>query len=291
VTSTSDRPGPLWWQGHDHVVASVPARTATHQLTWSAGVLTLDSHGDPESEAALVALGAEGCSCLDILEAWNAQSDQPEVLTVGRRSLADDVRADRNALSRLEGDAARWRTQWAAAADDLRVGGDLAGLARLRDVAGRAERRLRVRLGFVRLLALGDDDLIDRLQLTVLAAAEQRWASDDAFRRRHRARLHAALISRALPPLTESGLAPADRMQIEMLDPGAEPVLRDGRVALPLSWLTNVWGRGVAAVSGRFVTRVVAIEDEAGGEGGKVLVLRGVDGDDWRYRPPRKDHR
>ena len=282
---------PLWWEGHDPVVASVPAGSTTHQMTWAAGALTLDSHGDPEAEAALVALGGEGCACLDIFEAWNAQTDEPEILTVGRRSLADDVRADRTALSRLERDAARWRAQWAAAGDDLRVAGDLPALARLRAVAERAERRLRVRLGFVRLLALGDEALIDRLQLTVLASAEQRWASDAVFRRRHRARLHAALISRALPPLQEAGLAPTDRMEIELLEPGAGAVVGPERVALPLSWLTNVWGRGVAAVDGRFVTAVIRIEPDPGPQDGKVLVLRGVDGDDWRYRPLRKDHR
>jgi len=137
---------------------------------------------------------------------------------------------------------------------------------------------MRVRLGFVRLLAL-DGALVDRLQLSVIAAAEQQWA-DPAFRSRHRARLHAALIARALPALATVGLAPADRMDIELLDPGARAVVQPGgRVALPLSWLTNVWGRGVAVDRGRFVTEVTAVLEE-----GKVLEVVGVDGDDWRIR-------
>lgn len=272
--------GPAWWEGHEPVSAAlaVGADGATHVLTWAAGELTLDDHGDPDAELALAALGSERCPCLDVLDAWNAQRDHPEVLTIGRRSLADDVRADRRALSRVEAEAARWRAQWAAAASDLRAGGDLTGSVRLRDVAERAERRLRVRLGFVRLLAL-DVTLVDRLLLTVLAGAEQRWAEDGSFRSQHRARLHAALIARALPALEQAGLAPADRMAIELLDPGDGAIVeRGGRVALPLSWLTNVWGRGVAVDGGRFVTRVNAVL-----EGGKVLEVRGVD-HDWRIR-------
>lgn len=272
--------GPLWWEGHEPVSAALTVGThgRTHVLRWAAGKLTLDDHGDPDAELALAALGSERCPCLDVLDAWNAQKDHPEVLTIGRRSLADDVRADRRALGRVEAEAARWRAQWAAAASDLRTGGDLTGSVRLRDLAERAERRLRVRLGFVRLLAL-DVALVDRLLLTVLAGAEQRWVDDVAFRTQHRARLHAALIARALPALEQAGLAPADRMTIELLDPGDGAVVERGeRVALPLSWLTNVWGRGVAVDGGRFVTRVNAVL-----EGGKVLEVSGVD-HDWRIR-------
>jgi hypothetical protein len=259
------------------VTAEVAVDGAVHRVTWSAGSLALDDHGDADSELALAALGGGRCACLDILDAWNAQAAEPEVLTVGRRSLAEEVRADRVALSRLEREAAKWRAQWRAAVDDMRVAGDIAGSTRLRDVAERAERRLRVRLGFMRLLSL-DDALVDRLQLTVLASAERRWLDDPQFRARHRARLHAALIARALPCLQEVGLAPDQRTEIELLDPGEPAVVRrGGRVALPLSWLTNVWGRGVAVDHGRFVTSVTAVLED-----GKVLDVRGVDDDDWR---------
>lgn len=270
---------PAWHEGLEPVTADVAVDGGVHRISWSRGSLMLDDHGDAESELALAALGGGRCACLDILDAWNAQADEPEVLTIGRRSIADDVRADRTALSRLEREAAKWRTQWAAATEDLRVAGDVSGSTRLRDVAERAERRLRVRLGFVRLLSL-DATLVDRLQLTVLASAEDRWRDDAAFRSRHRARLHAALIARALPPLQETSLAPAARTSIELLDPGEAPVVqRQGRVALPLSWLTNVWGRGVAVDRGRFVTRVTAVLED-----GKVLEVVGVDDDDWRIR-------
>lgn len=267
---------PAWWEGLDPVVVDLAFDGAAHRIRWDRGELVLDDHGDAESELALAALGGGRCACLDILDAWNAQRDEPEILTVGRRHLAEDVRADRTALSRLERDAARWRTQWKAATDDLRVAGDAAGTARLQAVAERAERRLRVRLGFVRVLSL-DTTLQDRLQLTVLAAAERRWVDDAAFRAHHRARLHAALIARATPALEAAALLPARHDAVGLLDPGEEAVVNAGHVALPLSWLTNVWGRGVAVDHGRFVTRVNAVED-----GGKVLVVSGVDGPDWR---------
>lgn len=269
-------PLPAWHEGHDAVTVDIATDGGTHRIAWAGGRLALQDHGDADAELALVALGAGRCPCLDVLDAWNAQADEPEVLTIGPRSIADGVRADRYALSRLEREAAKWRSQWSAATDDLRVGGDLAGSVKLRQVAERAERRLRVRLGFVRLLAL-DAALVDRLQLTVLAAAEARWLQDPAFRERHRNRLRAALIARAYPALDAAGLAPAERADIELLDPGAAPVVEAGaRVALPLSWLTNVWGRGVAVDEGRFVVRVDSVV-----EGGKVLEVSGVD-HDWR---------
>ena len=268
---------PAWYEGLADVTVDVPVDGARHRITWRAGALSLDDHGDADAELALAALGGGRCSCLDILDAWNAQATEPEVLTVGRRTLAEEVRADRYALGRLEREAGLLHTRWSSAVDDLRVGGDLSGSVRLREVAARAERRMRVRLGFVRLLTL-DSALVDRLQLTVLAAAEDRWPADERFRTEHRARLQAALIGRALPALEEAGLAPADRMQIELLGPGEAAVVeRGGRVALPLSWLTNVWGRGVAVDRGRFVTRVTAVLED-----GKVLEVVGVDDDDWR---------
>ncbi|HEX4978578.1 MAG TPA: hypothetical protein VFV35_00815 [Acidimicrobiales bacterium] len=268
---------PPWHEGLAPVTAELNVATGVHRVSWLGGNFVLDDHPDPDAELALAALGGARCTCLDVFDAWVAQADDPEVLTLGRRALADQVRGDRAALARLEREAARWTAQWAAAADDLRVTGDVAGSSRLADVAARAERRLRVRVGFVRLLGL-DPDLVDRLQLTVLAAAERRWVVDPHFRDRHRARLSAALAARALPGLRRAGLAPADPMQIELLPPGEAAVVeRHGRVALPLSWLTNVWGRGVDVVDGRFVVQVRAVHD-----GGKVLELVGVDGHDWR---------
>ncbi|HVM06868.1 MAG TPA: hypothetical protein VM345_00265 [Acidimicrobiales bacterium] len=275
---------PAWHEGLAPVDVDLPVDRDLHRIRWEDGRLVLLAHPDPDAEIALAALGGGRCACLDVFDAWTAQLDDPEVLTVGRRHLSEQIQADRTTLGRLEREATRWQAQWAAAMDDLRVAGDVNGSTRLAAVAERAERRLRTRLGFIRVLAL-DVELQDRLQLTVLAGAEARW-SDPMFRERHRARLHAALIARAWSPLEEAGFATlaGGRAAIELLDPGAPAVITPERIALPLSWLTNVWGRGVALDEGRFVVEVSSVDDvpEIDG-GGKVLSVRGVDSD-WRIR-------
>lgn len=287
---------PHWYEGLAPVRVELPVGPASsHRITWDAGALTLDAHPDAEAEDVLAALGGERCPCLDVLDAWQAQLRQPDVLVIGRRHPGEHVRADRTVLSRLEREAARWQAQWQAAGDDLRTAGDAAAAVRLRRIAEPAERRARIRLGFVRILAL-DAELQDRLVATVVAGAEARW-HDDEFRAANCDRLHAALAGRALPPLLETGILPAGATDadglaaIELLDPG-EPATVEavpaGRrrnatdigisVRLPLSWLTNVWARGVSVVDGQFVVAVTGVQD-----GGKVLTVLGVDGIERRW--------
>jgi hypothetical protein len=77
--------------------------------------------------------------------------------------------------------------------------------------------------------------LPDRLQATVAAALVDRAPSP---------RLHAALYGRVREVLGD--------VEVELLAPGATPSLGDGCVALPFSWVSSVWARGVATVLGRF---------------------------------------
>lgn len=264
---------PAWHEGLPPVSVSLAVDATTqHEIRWEAGALTLMAHPDAAAEAALAALGGERCPCLDVFDAWTAQTEQPDVLAIAPRFPGEIVRADRTALGRLEREASRWRAQWQAASEDLRVAGDSAGVVRLRRVAEPAERRARLRLGFVRILAL-DDALQHRLVCTVLAAAIDRWG-DDRFRAANEARLAAALTGRAGPALAEAGIvAAASRPAVDLLAPGSRAVIDPPRqIALPLDWLSNVWARGVAVAGGEFVVAVTSVQD-----GGKVLTVRGVD--------------
>ncbi|WP_028065344.1 hypothetical protein [Solirubrobacter soli] len=56
---------------------------------------------------------------------------------------------------------------------------------------------------------------------------------------------HAALYGRVREVLGE--------IEVELLAPGSTPSLSGGRVALPFSWVAEVWARGLATVLGRFV--------------------------------------
>ena len=261
---------PAWYEGLDPVTVDIDLRPdagVRHRITWRDGELVLDDHPDVEADVALGALGGGRCRCIDVLKMWNAQLTAPEVLTVGRR-WRERVWAEPTTVVRVERSARLWRSQWEAIDDP---GIDLDAL----------DARLARRVAFVWLLGR-DERLHDRLQLTVLDHAERRWSSP-MFRDRYRATLAAALAGRAFPALREAGHEiPLER--IELLPPGAEPAVGHEAAALPLSWLTNVWGRGVAVHEGRFITAVTAIV--VGDDGGKVLVARGVDRQDWRIPCP-----
>jgi hypothetical protein len=253
---------PHWWEGLDPVDVGIAVGDTTHALRWSAGALHSDVHPDLESEIALGALGADRCACLDVIALWHHRGDDAlDVLTVGRRNTAEKVFIADYVVRNAVRSAETWLAYSAGA-------GMMAQGLGVPDMVAAVGRRL----ALVRLLNL-DARLSDRLQATVLARAIDRWG-DAAFRAKNHARLTAALAGRAGPALRAGGVAYDG---IDLLPPGAPAEVSGGRAGLPIDWLTNVWARDAAVDGGRFVTRITAVL-----EGGKVLAVQGVDGDDWR---------
>ncbi len=64
-----------------------------HLIRWADGRLTAASHPDAEGELVMAALGGETARCLEIVQAWGAHDDDLQVLAIGPRSAADEVRA------------------------------------------------------------------------------------------------------------------------------------------------------------------------------------------------------
>ena len=65
------------------------AASGEHQLRWAEGRLIAMDHPDVDRERALVALGGAGVPCLDLLDAWNAHTDDLDLLVLASRGPSD----------------------------------------------------------------------------------------------------------------------------------------------------------------------------------------------------------
>jgi hypothetical protein len=209
-----------WWAGLPAAEATVACSGTTHTLRWEAGTLVAVDHDDPEAEATLAALAGEPARCLELLHAWRRRRDDPQVLTLGSRGLADPL--------------------------------DIATDPRTRQRLGAHPRAGREEL--IDLLALGGG-LPDRLQAHTAATWTRRMRAGHSALPAAVPQLHAALYGRVLAALRlwlgDPGLA----IELELIDPAGDRRLRrleEGvAVALPFAWLSEVWARGLTTIFGR----------------------------------------
>jgi hypothetical protein len=217
---------------------------ARHEVRWERGHLVLTDHQDVEAEQALGALGGAAPACLSLRAAWTAWHDDPVLVTLGRRPgeaglgfTPDDAPPT---ATTLHTPPLRRRTI------------DAAATARREDL--------------VRLLSL-PVAFIDRLVLTAMAAAAERWP-EPGFRERHGLRLGASLAARSAPALRRLAAPLADETGALDVAVHCTPAPPHGRAAisaerrgasievsasLPLDWLPRVWGPGLSEPDGRFV--------------------------------------
>ena len=220
-----------WWRLLPAVSTTWRCGTAAHELRWEAGELVLVDHADATAEATLGALGGSRPRCLRLADAWHERRHDPLLLTLGRRP----------------GEA------------DIGIGSAPKAGARLAD-SEHADARDRLLL----LFAL-PAPFIDRLVLTAAAHAATRW-QEEGFRRRHGLRLGAALAARATPALRRVAATiagPEDAITVQAVPAvhGGTPALHARRTAdglfvsgaLPLSWISEVWGAGISEPDGRMV--------------------------------------
>ncbi len=211
-----------WWTGVAPAEAGVECGGHAHTLRWEAGALTAVDHGDPEDEATLAALAGESFACLDLLRAWARRRDDPRVLTLASRGPTDPLAVNLDQLGHLRHPSRRPRP--------------------------RTETEL------LRLLALGGG-LSDRLQANAAATWTRRLHTGHAALHDTRPQLHAALYGRVLTTLRAWLGEPTLTIELTMAEPhGERRLLRtpDGiAVALPFSWVSDVWARGLAVAVGR----------------------------------------
>jgi hypothetical protein len=248
-----------WWAAFPPVTARVSCGSARHRLRWENGQLTAADHPEGESELVLAALGGEAPGCITMIQAWNSQADNLDVLATGPRTARDKIAVpEASGLLPLgRGGATFSRPMVAASSSTLTM--------TVRTGAGRAAARTAVRrkrqdpaadrlLGLFELFKLGVGFQF-RLMATVAANLAGR---PDAYR----PALAAALTGRFAPAAASwLGLDPA---KVEVTghegDGWGELALSNGRLraSLPVGWLASVWAPGLAVTGGRLVTEVVS---------------------------------
>jgi hypothetical protein len=223
-----------------------------HAIRWEAGELLTPRHGDQEKERVLAVLGGLDCACLDVLSAWERHGADARLLSAVTRGTGDDVRPvpppapGRLRPSRVVG--AR-QSRWAASAPLARGGafGSAASPASAEDE--------------VALLAGLGRELPVRLVATVTARILEGLATGPLAGRPPGPALEASLFGRALCAVRTWTGDPDRQIALTVMDPAQADIAAgeaDGplRVALPLSWVAEVWGRDMAVVAGRFVLGV-----------------------------------
>jgi hypothetical protein len=212
-----------WWTGIPAAETTVACSGHTHTLRWEHGELTALNHGDLQAEAALAALAGEPARCLELLSAWNRRRNDPRVLALASRGVLDPVQVTINQRPHPHAPVRR-----------------------------RAETEL------LELLAL-NGGLPDRLQAHVAATWTRRLRTGHASRASTMPQLQAALYGRTLGTLRLWLGEPNLAIDLTMVDPGADPQLKrtsEGvAIALPFSWLLDVWARGLATMFGRLCVK------------------------------------
>jgi hypothetical protein len=240
----------------------IPCGAERHPLTWRAGALHLEAHPDPEAEAVLAALGGTPPACLGFAALWRDAAADGGFIA----DWAGTERVDR---------LLQWRRETA-----------LGRLARegVQDFLHGVPRARAERMGeaLVRLsLPLQDRAALAVARRVVAGGpgAEPQLAGWLAEAVRLRAR---SAFVRSLSAYAEwcrpAALVP---LQVQVAWAGGAPEV-EGRLAgrasavvlrLPLSWLAEVWGRGLPLVDGHFA---VAVTSGPGGDevGATATVVR-----------------
>jgi hypothetical protein len=259
---------PPWWLGLEPAVADVDCDGVTHRIEWRAGRVHALDHDDAEAEQALAVLGGDNPSyCIALATAWQRRAGAVQLVTLGRRPGEGPV-----------GYPSRLAPKKLPSADAFRSASRRlpSPWGHVSPARSSIERMLLEGQEAAALLALSGP-LVDRLVLSAMASCAERW-SDDAFRAEHGLRIGAALSARAMPALRRFGeqigrATPTVTVSPSQPDAGPSATARleapDKPLAvtaeLPVSWLVDVWGRGISEPGGRLVL-AVRDADEGGGE-------------------------
>lgn len=259
---------PPWWAGITSSAMALDCGGLIHRLEWAEGQLSAPDHAQADRERALVALGGDRVACLDLLDAWNAHTDDLDLLVLASRGPSDRLRelepgedlrysgsyARRSGFSAVSR-AARFRppgrrgggrspgpgwTMYMPANSGIEAHNDSGGVS------------------IARLACLGDG-LTDRLVATVIATWSERIRDGDDGVVAARPRMQAALYGRVLA--TIRGLRPQlEPLDLVMVEPQAPRsiTVQDTRIRceLPFGWLSEVWAKGMASVLGHLCLNV-----------------------------------
>lgn len=238
--------------------ATVACQNSLHRLGWADGVLWAVDHDDIDGELVLGALDGEAAPCAQIIDAWRQAADDARVLVLASRGPVDPLSATDDPLwpaSVPSGPPASASFGWYAynpLPGSARPGRHRPGHP------GSGKPDTEQLLGA--LLTLGGG-LPERLVATVVAGWADHLAAGTAPAAAVPA-LTAALTSRATAAVRQWAHNPTAEVAVTMLPPGSTGTLETvgDRVtlALPFSWLADVWVPGLAVLLDRFTLGVAA---------------------------------
>ena len=237
-----------WYAGLPATTAEIACGAERHRITWRDGKLILEDH-DIVAEQALSALGATPPICLQVLDAWRRASGDAKILAellVGRSRHSPQVLAVMKAAHQRRLEHPHEKSERAA------------------------QRLTRERRRWAIALITSLPPAMRRaLLLSLLVNVERRWV-DAEFRRNYGRHIEPALSAIAKPLFEQSARRwrrysnPFARFSLEasLLAPEEAPWCSaradaggaNAFVALSVSWLREVWARGIALVSDSFVT-------------------------------------
>jgi hypothetical protein len=231
-----------------------------HTVRWEAGELISVDHGDPDGERALAALGGSSLECIDVLNAWARHRRDPRLLSALTRGFSDHVRPETDRHRAVPQGRPPGAVPGRPPGISMRGMGSYTVMvgANMLISSGPSSATMEP-LGsddFIALLAGLDRDVAMRLAATVTAGLlDGNVAGVGAV-------LEASLFGRVANSLVTWLGDPGLRLTLEVVQPGEPEFVEEGpegdlRVALPLRWVTEVWGRGLAIVAGRFALAVV----------------------------------
>jgi hypothetical protein len=252
----------------------------THTIRWEAGELIAVDHGEAEGELALAALGGTSVACLNVLTSWRRHRHDPRLLSALTRGPGDVVPTNDGQRNPARPPMAMLRRmQMGRGAQAMRsrarMMGARSGQATLFAVGGARAGGAPLGMSFAPVPdgPPSDDEQIEtlarlggtmpwRLAATVTAALLEPSTSADNPSSLPTPALNASLFGRARSTLSTWYGDPGLHIDLEVIEPLETPYLEADpeqgiRVALPLSWVAHVWGRGLAVFGERFTLAVV----------------------------------
>jgi hypothetical protein len=270
-------------------LSSLPAAEAmidcggeTHRIGWKGGELLAADHDDLDSELALSALGGTSPACLKVVTAWRRHRHDHRLLSALTRGPGDTVSSPTHPLAGRPTANARWSRPRRGPNPAVVAGGAVGWTAIGGPGASTPPTSSRPPSGEdeVALLAGLGGAIPRRMAATVTCALLDADAISGTQPAPFRPALEASLFGRVRNTLASWRGQPGLNVELHVIEPGETPAAEksDGgvRVRLPLTWVADVWGRGLGTVAERFTLSVLEAEPDR-------WVLETI-GDDLRSR-------
>jgi hypothetical protein len=262
-----------WYQSFPPADAYVPCAGQWHEIQFHNGELQLPGHPDAEAELVLAALGGDIPECVEVAQAWNHRKTDVGLLMVLPRSAQDRITVSWNDVETFESPQRGSVTLSGGAAMSIPTSLPPNAPPRLRQMRDEALRGRARHLELLRLLALGHEFQV-RLAGCIAANAGDASPGGSKTPGESSPALAAALAGRAAPVVARwLDINPDDVTVAVHEGPGWGSVFAaddEAWVALPVSWLWEVWACGVELADGQLVVAV----NEPGWPEARVLALR-----------------